>query len=700
MIGVKLGRVTAVIAATAAACAAMAGLGAGVASAAGTITVCAAGPPTCDASNIQSAISAAANGDTIQVGAGVYTQTIDVNKSVTIEGDGTGNTIIDADPATLSDYPFTPLEGTTNEAIVLADAPNVTIEDLTVDGLDQGNSVGAQFDGIAEHNDNLTVSDVHVIGMSDSPPNGAQTGDGIYAVNDGSTPRGVTVTNSRIYDFQKNGIAVDGNSDVTVDIVGNTVVADGPAGIGSNGIEVYDLWWEGTPPPGPTGTITGNDVTGAVCTEGGGVCGPDLLGDGPVDDDISGEAAGVLLGNVSDLTVSGNSVGDSDIGVWATTASGSATTISGNTLADNLYADVLSGTGTTTISGNTIGSGPDSAANLAGVLVANYSGDASAADASITANTISGTDVGVEVAQGRTPGAPTPSAIIANNAISGNTQGIENTTTAAVDAADNWFGCNGGPGATGCDTVTGSGASHVTSSPYLVLAVSALPSSIAPGATTTIVASIRQDSAGSSFPSGTFPSGVPVAFSTNAGALDGSETMVNGQAVTVLHGTPLGTATVTGAVDSQSANTSVTTANPSSTTSTAPSTASQTSATTTIAPFVAFLASGKLSLLAENPGSELAVTCVDGCSASVSGTIALSERRGKHKSVKKTLALATAQLTVAAGGSSVYSVSLTSSQRKTLKRATSATLTLNVSVTDDITTKTTTGSKSFSLTRN
>jgi hypothetical protein len=657
-------------------------------------TVCASG---CGFTDIQSAINAASSGETISVGAGVYHQTIDVDKAVTIIGAGPGNTIIEPDLATINNASaFTPVGGSPNYPIVYANAQSVTIENLTVDGLDEGNSVDARFEGIAAYDDNLTVSDVHVIGISDSPPDGVQTGTGIYAVNDAGLGVSVKVTNSRIADYQKNGIAVDGNNDVSVDISGNTIVGDGPAGIGDNGIEVYDLYWEGaSAPPGPVGTISDNDVTGNVCTEAG-ACGADLLGDTTTDDDIGGDAAGLLLGGSDGLTVSGNSLADNDIGIWSTTAAGATTTISGNTATDNLYADILAGEGSNVIATNTIGGGSDSAASLDGILVANYdTTDTIPAVATITANTIDGTDAGIEVAHGKTPGGPEPTATITNNAIAGNTQGIENITTSAVNAADNWYGCNGGPGATGCDTITGTGASDVTSAPYLKLALSALPSSIAPGASSTVVASIRQDSAGNSFPSGTFPSAIPLTFATTAGNLATSETLEDGEALTTLTGTPLGTATVTGKLDSQSATATVTTANAVSTTSSVAPTTVTVTVPAAVPPLISFLSSGALSLLASNPGSMLSVTCVDGCSGSVAASITLRERHGKHQ----TLRLATSPLTIAANGSSLYAVALTSAQRKALKKALAAALTLSVTATDDSTGKTVTGSKTFALTR-
>ena len=705
MTGFKFGRTARLLTAVLASAAGWASLGAGTAAAA-TLQVCQPAL-TCTYSSITAAIAQAAmdytndhSADVITVGPGVYQENLDINTPVTIEGlDGAANTIIEPDLSTINNAPAFTLDSGAlkNYPVVYADGPdggtNVALENLTVDGLDDGGSVDQSFEGIAAYDTTLTVNDVHVIGISDGPPYGTQTSYGILDVNDGKEGaelQDAYVTNSVVSDYQVNGIAVEGNSDTNVDIAGNTVVGDGPAPFGGSGIAVSDLSWETpTPPAGPVGTVANNDVTANVCIAAG--CGSDILSS-----DIAGDAAGIRLTNDDGLTVSGNDVSDNDIGLWSTTAPGATTTVSSNTLEGNLYADVLAGYGASIISANTIG-GPALTPKGDGVLVAGYHPDTTAANATITANTISGTDVAVEVAQGLPGPSPTPSVMIANNAISGNTQGIENNTMASVNAADNWFGCNGGPGAIGCDTITGTGASDVTTSPYLVLTTSALPGSITPGSTTTLLASIRQDSAGNAFPSGPFPSGVPVTFATTSGSTDAAATLVNGRATTTLSGTALGTATVTGTLDNQSATATVATANPVSTASSvAPATITVTvSVPAAVQPLIGFLSQSKLSLLAANPGSELSVVCVDGCSASVAGKIVLTLKHAKHR----TLTLAPSQLTVAAGGSSVYAVALTASQRNSVKHAVSATLTLSVSAKDDTSGKTITGSKSFSLTR-
>lgn len=73
----------------------IAGLVAGVAPAqAAVLRVC---PSGCDFSSIQVAVDAANNGDIIRIGEGIYTETVLIDKDLTLAGAGAGVTIIDGD---------------------------------------------------------------------------------------------------------------------------------------------------------------------------------------------------------------------------------------------------------------------------------------------------------------------------------------------------------------------------------------------------------------------------------------------------------------------------------------------------------------------------------------------------------------------------------------------------------------------------
>jgi hypothetical protein len=688
------------MASAAIAIAALATFGLGSAQAA-SLTVC---PTGCTATTIQGAVTVAESGTpgtlaTITVASGSYPESIKIQGAVSISivGAGVGKTTIEAVPSAILGNALSPAEGPTVYPVIDDyGAPTVSLTGLTIDGLDDGSTVasdaGRPFVAVAEYNGNLSLNDVNITGFSDSPPDSQATGIGVYAVNDGGPGMSsLSVTNSTISDYQQAGIEAIGNADLSVNIAGDTISGNGgPAN--ADGIDIAGL--PASAAAGPSGSIESSTVTGNVSATTQSILDHDSV-----------NGAGIRLAGVGNFTVSGDTVLGNDVGVWSSAATGATVTVTGNELENSTQADALAGYGSNVVTGNTIGSLANATQTPIGVLVADYKEDdpEPGATATVSANTISGTNSAVEVAVGTTAGAPLPDATITNNALFGNTNGIENATTATVDGIDNWWGCNGGPDASGCPQILypqGAADGRVTAAPYLVFAVVGAPASITPGSSTTVIASIRQDSAGTAFASGPFPSGLPVTLGTTAGSLPSSATLSDGEAAVALSGTPLGTATLSGTLESATVTSTVTTANAVSTaSSTAPSTITVTvPVPATVAPLISFIAAGKLSLLASNPGGELTVTCIDGCGASVTGTIALNERKGKRV-VHKTLTLSAITPTIAADGSYAYAVTLTASQRSVLTHALSATLTLNVSAKDDSTGKTVTDSKTFNLTR-
>lgn len=114
--------------------------------------------------------------------------------------------------------------------------------------------------------------------------------------------------------------------------------------------------------------------------------------------------------------------------------------------------------------------------------------------------------------------------VIQGNRIVGNTSAgidsdVDTHDTDAVAAEQNWWGCNSGPGATGCDTVvTTRGSRPVEFDPWVVLAVSASPDYVLPSGTSTITADLTHDSQGNSISD--LPDNVPVHFSTTSGTID------------------------------------------------------------------------------------------------------------------------------------------------------------------------------------
>jgi hypothetical protein len=126
---------------------------------------------------------------------------------------------------------------------------------------------------------------------------------------------------------------------------------------------------------------------------------------------------------------------------------------------------------------------------------------------------------------------------------------------AAVDATNNWWGCNAGPGSPGCDTVEGAAVYD----PWLVLSVSASPTTIyRDTGLTRLLGEVSRNSdgvvAGSSF-----PNNVGIVFGTDLGSITPpSEVTLGGRASSTLAaGGTLGTAHVTAKLDNQTVTTQV-----------------------------------------------------------------------------------------------------------------------------------------------
>jgi parallel beta-helix repeat protein len=442
-------------------------------------------------SSIQAAVNNAnaAGGDTIQVEPGKYTEQVMINKSLTIEGNGAG-AIIQAPASLATVLGQTPL-------VEIGGGAAVNMSNLTLDG--PGPSAGIYVVGGATAN----VTGTTIAHMRNNPLNGVQTGRGILVGSTGQNQVGhAVITGCTITDYQKSGIVTGGNG-TTVTITGTTITGVGPTSlIAQNGININP----GTTAQVSNNTISGNEYTGQ--------------GSGP-DPTMNTQSAGILNFNDGG-SFTGNTVFGNDEGIFSTNTGSTATTISGNTVHNNRFQGILLAEGTATVSNNTI------TGNNIGVAVRASVGDSVNAQGTLISNNITNNGNGVLVPPFpgggivllKQTGATTrPVATAHFNRIFGNSVGLDNSRVAmaaTVDATNNWWGSNNGPGGAGSDTVKG----PVTFNPWLVVQVTAFPTSVLVGGVAIVIADLTHNSKGTDTSAlGHLPDGVPILFGATLGTV-------------------------------------------------------------------------------------------------------------------------------------------------------------------------------------
>lgn len=149
------------------------------------------------------------------------------------------------------------------------------------------------------------------------------------------------------------------------------------------------------------------------------------------------------------------------------------------------------------------------------------------------------------------------------NLIVGNTTGVFWDAADPISGAENWWGCNYGPGATGagCSGVTngiaGANAAGVLFDPWLVLGITAMPGEITPGGTSDITADMLHVSNGGELKSP--PPPVGVAFASSEGTITpANSTTTNGQAGALFTSTSVNNGSASATVDGQIVSTIIT----------------------------------------------------------------------------------------------------------------------------------------------
>lgn len=150
-----------------------------------------------------------------------------------------------------------------------------------------------------------------------------------------------------------------------------------------------------------------------------------------------------------------------------------------------------------------------------------------------------------------------------NRITSNSVTGVSNTD-GSVTALNNWWGCNYGPGlgGAGCAGTANGVTGAVSSSPWLTLTTSAIPTALTVGSTSAISSSLRINSASADTSGpGTVPNGTPAAFLASGGSIaPPSATTTAGLLSATFTAGSVGAASASTTVDSQTVSAPLTVA--------------------------------------------------------------------------------------------------------------------------------------------
>jgi parallel beta-helix repeat protein len=374
--------------------------------------------------HIQMAVNAAAPGDVVLVAAGTYDEDVTIGKSLTLAGAGPTLSIINA--AGLSNGVF--VDGVDNPGLSL-----VTVEGFTVEN--------AQFEGILVANAfQVTIRNNHIL-SNDLALNTSGTlptcpGQPSFETDEGFDCGG--------------GLHIMG--------VSHSTIANNLFQNNADGFLISD----------DTGPTFNNMITKNTASNNPYDCGIVLASHAPVSSTSTAPHFGVYNNTLTDnLSIqNGYMVPGAGAGIGLFSDGTGPGTVTGNVLNHNQLIDnglpgvaIHSHVGGDDFTGNVIvnnyisGNGPDvgdtPTSGPTGINVNSGFGTTAISGLVITGNTIENETIDVAI------NTPTTVNLHFNNLLGGKT-GVDNISGKTVNAVENWWGCTGGPGATGCSGVTGS----------------------------------------------------------------------------------------------------------------------------------------------------------------------------------------------------------------------------------------------------
>lgn len=313
---------------------------------------------------ISAAIAAVPAGSIIKVCPGNYYDQLLITKKLTLEGilSGGQDAVVIYPPAAGLVQNTSDPRGAVAAHVLVQGASPVSISNLTVDSI--GNKYnGDDLRGILYQDASGIVNHVAVRNVvPNDTPTGDQSGQGIMVETITAPSASLTVENSSVHNYNKNGI-VARYSGATLTANGNYVQGSGPISyIAQNGIEIAFN--------GATGSIKNNTVIDNFYIP------------------TSDTASDILLYDSNGtITVSGNIVGNSNIAIAleaATASYGNSVSVTGNKIfGTSTFDGVDVCTNNNTVTGNVIFNSARSAVHL----------DATCAGGTGNGNTVSGNTI-------------------------------------------------------------------------------------------------------------------------------------------------------------------------------------------------------------------------------------------------------------------------------------------------------------------
>jgi hypothetical protein len=280
-----------------------------------TVGLC-AGPGT-HYSSIQAAVNAVPAGSTIGVCPGTYAEQVTITQNLTLKGIAAGSSdaaVVVVPLGGLVTNGVTDIFGFPTAAQIFVQNAAVSISHLTVDGANDGlTDCSIDAIGIYYQNSSGTITGNAVRNvLLPTGLQGCQDGLAINVESNTGSPV-VTISNNSVRNYDKNGITVsgpdNGSAGPAAKITGNTVIGLGATTVtAQNGIQIGY---------GATATVTSNNVIDDIYIN------PPDCGNSPSNPCYG--ASGILIFGSAGVTVTGNTVESTQIGIVPVTESASLT---------------------------------------------------------------------------------------------------------------------------------------------------------------------------------------------------------------------------------------------------------------------------------------------------------------------------------------------------------------------------------------